>query len=123
MATPAEVMSSQAFTAYETDPRERAIASFRITRRRNRTRGMLDTVADAVMATGGLIAANAGLHFGLGLPEGRNGLALGGALLASGMVWISRHVRGGGRLNDPAGSASRPVLIWSDEESVRGAAA
>jgi hypothetical protein len=122
MGAPARITRDQMFVAHTTDARERAIESFRITRRRHRTRGTVDTIADAVMATGGLVLANAGLRFGLGLPEGRNGLALGGALLASGMIWISRHVRRGGHLKDPAGSAARPVLIWSDEETVRSAA-
>lgn len=123
MGAPVRVIENRMFVVHESDPRERAVASFRATRRRVRARGLADTVADAVMATGGLVLANAGLHFGLGLPQGRNGIALGGTLLASGMVWLTRHLRAGGHHKDPAASAARPVLLWSaDEDGVRSAA-
>ena len=68
------------------------------------------------MATGGLILANAALHLNVGLPQGRNGLALGGALLASGLAWITRSRRSSLDPKDPATSAAMPLYIRMDAE-------
>lgn len=122
MATPAEVMRNRSFAVVTVDPRERAVASFRETRRRRRARGAIDTAVDAVMATGGIIVANAALHLNVGLPEGRNGLALGGALLAAGMAWITRKVRGVTDPSDPAASQAQPLYHRIDAAAQRAAA-
>lgn len=122
MATPARIMESARLALHPSYTRERAIEAFKVTRRRRRLRSTYDTVADAALATGGLVLANATLQFGMGLPEGRNGIALGGALVAGGMLWLTRIVRGGGGRKDPAVSAAVPLLMVVDTEQARKAA-
>jgi hypothetical protein len=74
------------------------------------------------MATGGLIVANSALHLNMGLPAGKNGYALGGMLLASGIAWITRSFRGSVDPSDPAASAARPSYIRIAAEAHRTAA-
>ena len=118
MAATARVIRTDRFTVDVNDLRARAVSSFQQTQHRRRVRGLLDTAADAVMASGAIVTANAALHLGVGLPSGRNGVALGGALLAAGMAWITRHVRTGGHSTDPAATAPVPMLVpaWRDAE-------
>jgi len=117
MAATARITRNDAtLIAYDTDPRVRAIESFNETHRRQRMHGMMETAADAALATGGLFLANASMHLGMGLPDGRNGIALGGAMLAGGMIWVTRKLSKRNDQRDPAGSARRPILVAIDGE-------
>lgn len=118
MGAPARIIQSEPiFAVHATDPRERAVTSYLEVRRRRRTRGLIDTAADAAMAGGGLLLANAAMHLGMGLPEGRNGLALGGMFLASGIIWLTRLVHQGGDRKDPAQAARLPALVALEAEA------
>ena len=59
-------------------------------RRRRRT-GIVEGAADALLAGGGLVMANATMSLELGLPAGRAGLSLGIGLASAGAAWIMRH--------------------------------
>lgn len=61
--------------------------------RRRRASAGMERCIDAVMASGGLLMVNAAGSLNLGLPEGRMGISLGGALLAAGVAHIARRRR------------------------------
>lgn len=122
MATPARIMEATKISLHTSYSRDRAVAAFQQTRRRRRIRTTYDTIADAALATGGLVLANATMSFDMGLPEGRNGIALGGTLVAAGLMWLTRLVRSGGNRKDPATSAAVPLLVVMDAEHMRRAA-
>lgn len=61
-------------------------------RRRRATAG-LERCIDGVMAGGGMLVVNAVASLNLGLPEGRAGLSLGGALLAAGAAHLAHRRR------------------------------
>lgn len=69
-----------------------AITAWDTGNRRRRARAGLDRCIDGTMASGGLLVVNAIASLNLGLPDGRAGMSLGGALLASGLAWMS-HTR------------------------------
>lgn len=46
------------------------------------------SAADAAVAAGGIVFTNAAFSFGIGLPAGRAGLAIGAALLAAGITGL-----------------------------------
>lgn len=57
-------------------------------------RSIVDTVADAIMATGGILLANVSLDLKLGLPQGIGGIAMGVAMLGIGAaIALARRVR------------------------------
>lgn len=122
MGTPARMMEATRISLGTSYARERAVEVFNTTRRRRRVRATYDTIADAALATGGLVLANATMGFGMGLPEGRNGIALGGSLVAAGLMWLTRLVRSGGSRKDPAMGAEIPMLIITEPEQLRRAA-
>lgn len=59
--------------------------------RRRRASAGLERSIDGVMATGGMLVVNAIGGLNLGLPEGRAGLSLGGALLAAGLAHMTHR--------------------------------
>jgi hypothetical protein len=94
--------------------RDRAVAAFQATKRRRFARGTVDTLADAMMATGGLSLANVALRLNVGLPNGLAGIALGLALLGVGAALAIGHRSRSG--NDDPGTAATPSrLIVLDE--------
>lgn len=60
-------------------------------RRRRSVAASVERLADAIMATGGVLLVNAMFGLGMGFPEGSAGIALGSALLFASLGWISRH--------------------------------
>lgn len=70
-----------------------AIRAYQARERGRRITGFIDRVADAAMAVGGLLLANAAFPLGFNLPTGQIGLSLGGLLLAAGVAWMKRPVR------------------------------
>lgn len=70
-----------AIHAYESRARGRRISS------------IVDRIADAAMAVGGLLLANSVLPLGFNLPAGQIGMSAGGALVAAGVAWMKRPVR------------------------------
>ena len=70
---------------------EIAMRAYAAGRRRRSVCGVLERAADALLAAGGLLLANAALPLGLGLPVGRLGLSLGAAMVCAGLAWITRH--------------------------------
>lgn len=62
--------------------------------RRRRASAGLERCVDAVMASGGMLVVNAAGALNVGLPEGRAGLSLGGALLAAGFAHLTHRRRG-----------------------------
>jgi hypothetical protein len=61
--------------------------------RRRRASAGLERGVDGVMATGGMLIVNAVAGLNLGLPAGRAGMSLGGALLAAGMAHLTHRRR------------------------------
>lgn len=59
--------------------------------RRRRIAGLSDRAADAALAAGGIVFANAAMPLELGLPAGRPGMALGMSLLGAGFAWMLRN--------------------------------
>ncbi|HEX9713371.1 MAG TPA: hypothetical protein VGB52_12590 [Actinomycetota bacterium] len=59
--------------------------------RRRRIAGAAERAADAALAAGGIVLANAATPLGLGLPSGRPGTALGMSLLGAGFAWMLRN--------------------------------
>lgn len=70
---------------------EIAMQAYAAGRRRRCLSGMLERIADASLAAGGMIVANAAFSLGFGLPTGRAGLSLGASLICAGLAWITRH--------------------------------
>lgn len=69
---------------------EFAAQAWRERQRRRTAAAALDRVADAALAAGGAVVANAALSLQLGLPSGGTGLTFGAALLVAGILWIAR---------------------------------
>ena len=69
--------------------------AWRAARRRRGTAAVVGSAADAAIATGGLLFANATFGLGIGLPAGRAGIACGAALIASGVSALRSHRRRG----------------------------
>ena len=67
-----------------------ADSAFRAGRRRRATRSAIDTAVDGLIASGGLVFANATFGLGVGLPEGAGGSTLGATLLLAGIAWLAR---------------------------------
>lgn len=67
-----------------------ALLAWRQGARRRRIAGVAERVADASLAAGGLVLANATLTLEMGLPVGRAGWSLGIGLLAGGLAWMLR---------------------------------
>ena len=92
---------------------ETAIAAFEAGRRRRQATGAIERAADAALAAGGALIANAVLPLGFGLPSGRAGLSMGASLLCAGLAWMTRHR--GSRKPERIGTlrlrAPRPVAI------------
>jgi len=58
--------------------------------RRRRRRGLAESAADALLAGGGIVMANAAFPLELGLPAGRAGLSLGAGLVFAGIAFLMR---------------------------------
>lgn len=83
--------------------------------RRRRRGSLVDGMADALLAAGGILTANATLPLELGLPAGRPGIALGAGLLGAGLAWITRRrPRRSEPLQAPAieARAAIPLEAW-----------
>lgn len=65
-------------------------SAFKAGRRRRLARSSMDTAVDGLIASGGLMLANAAFGLGVGLPEGAGGSSLGASLLLAGIAWLTR---------------------------------
>lgn len=99
--------------------RDRAISSFRVTQRRRRARGAVDSMADAIMATGGVTLANVAMRLDLGLPRGIGGIVLGTAFLAAGALIATAHRTKESSPPNP-GASMRPhrVIVLENQDRV-----
>lgn len=70
-----------------------------------------DRLADGMFAAGGIILADATFPLTLGLPQGRIGLSLGGALIAGAFAWMKRHAGGRARPIRAPRSELAPVIV------------
>jgi hypothetical protein len=68
-----------------------AMRAYESGRRRRTASGVIESLADASLAAGGVMVANATLSLGFGLPGGRGGISLGASLVCAGLAWITRH--------------------------------
>ncbi|MFP5224436.1 MAG: hypothetical protein ACLGH3_02585 [Actinomycetota bacterium] len=73
------MMAQQAIEVYQQRTRSRALAA------------VTDRIADGMFAAGGILLADATFALNLGLPQGRVGASLGGALIAGALAWMKRH--------------------------------
>lgn len=73
------MMAQQAIEVYQRRTRSRALAA------------VTDRIADGMFAAGGILLADATFALNLGLPQGRLGASLGGALIAGSLAWMKRH--------------------------------
>jgi uncharacterized iron-regulated membrane protein len=73
------MMAQQAIEVYQRRTRSRALAA------------VTDRIADGMFAAGGILLADATFALNLGLPQGRVGASLGGALIAGALAWMKRH--------------------------------
>lgn len=96
-----------------------AIDAWQRGRRRRTITGTVERIADAVMAAGAVLLANAALPMRMGLPEGRFGMALGALLLCAGLAWISRHRAASARFNR-ASTYRMPVPVPVHSMSAQG---
>lgn len=71
-----------ALSAYEQRSRSRILTA------------ITERIADGMFAAGGILLADATFPLHLGLPQGRVGLSLGGALVAGALAWMKRHAGG-----------------------------
>jgi hypothetical protein len=67
--------------------------AFRAGRRRRAARGAVENGVDGLLASGGMLMANAMLELGMGLPEGAAGVSLGASFLVAGFAWLTRNRR------------------------------
>lgn len=76
-----------------TSTAQHAISAWTSTKRRRTATGAIDSAADATLAAGCLVLANAVLSLHLGLPAGARGSALAGSLICSALAWMTRARR------------------------------
>lgn len=86
---------------------EHAILAWEEGSRRRRLGNAAERVADAVLAAGGIVMADATMSLGLGLPAGRSGFAIGASLASAGFAWM---IRGRAR-RTPVPQRALPVRV------------
>lgn len=84
--------------------------------RRTRVRAasqLADRLADGMFAAGGIFLADATFPLNLGLPQGRIGLSLGGALVAGAFAWMKRHAGSVRRSPAPAPVRTELATVYA----------